>query len=182
MLCYASVILTSGDQSNELIAQIGKNHLQVWVIHFHMTTEYRVFSQPLKFCSQKWPDRHSWTKYFRNMVQPSRHGIVWIMVSGWLGHRGKHIRFTRITKWRQKNASECEQDPVKIIMQDLITVCLRHCQDWIRNTEGRGEELEFPWPNETGMKIDQYYTDGELKEHDLLSRGAMQGGGAIATI
>uniref|UniRef100_K3YF14 Uncharacterized protein n=1 Tax=Setaria italica TaxID=4555 RepID=K3YF14_SETIT len=39
-----------------------------------MTTEYRVFSQPLKFCSQKWPDRHSWTKYFRNMVQPSRHG------------------------------------------------------------------------------------------------------------
>ncbi|RCV22634.1 hypothetical protein SETIT_4G236200v2 [Setaria italica] len=26
-------------------------------------------------CSQKWPDRQSWTKYFRNMVQPSRHGL-----------------------------------------------------------------------------------------------------------
>ncbi|KAG2607175.1 hypothetical protein PVAP13_4NG184011 [Panicum virgatum] len=24
-------------------------------------------------CSQKWP-RQSWTKYFRNMVQPSTHG------------------------------------------------------------------------------------------------------------
>ncbi|XP_066358554.1 uncharacterized protein [Miscanthus floridulus] len=47
------------------------------------------------------------------------------------------------------------------------------------------KEPEFPRPNETGMKIEQDYTDGELsREHtDLISKGgAMQGEGDMATM
>ena len=47
------------------------------------------------------------------------------------------------------------------------------------------KEPEFPRPNETGMKIEQDYTNGELsREHtDLISKGgAMQGEGDMATM
>jgi len=46
------------------------------------------------------------------------------------------------------------------------------------------KEPEFPRPNETGMKIEQDYTNGELREHtDLIGKGgAMQGEGDMATM
>ncbi|KXG23664.1 uncharacterized protein LOC8066345 [Sorghum bicolor] len=46
------------------------------------------------------------------------------------------------------------------------------------------KEPEFPTPNETGMKLDQDYTNGELREHtDLISKaGAMRGEGDMATM
>lgn len=46
------------------------------------------------------------------------------------------------------------------------------------------KEPEFPGPNETGMKIEQDYTNGELRERSgLISKGgAMQGEGDMATM
>ncbi|XP_066355529.1 uncharacterized protein [Miscanthus floridulus] len=46
------------------------------------------------------------------------------------------------------------------------------------------KEPEFPRPNETGMKVEQDYTNGELREHtDLIGKGgAMQGEGDMATM
>jgi hypothetical protein len=42
------------------------------------------------------------------------------------------------------------------------------------------KELDFPRPNETGMKTEQDYTNGELREHnDLVSK--VQGEGGVAT-
>lgn len=42
------------------------------------------------------------------------------------------------------------------------------------------KDLEFPRPNETGMKTEQDYTNGELREHnDLVSK--VQGEGGVAT-
>uniref|UniRef100_K3Z639 Uncharacterized protein n=1 Tax=Setaria italica TaxID=4555 RepID=K3Z639_SETIT len=75
--------------------------------------------------------------------------------------------------------SELEQDEKKALAGLIELVSSPAVASLVKPAEKKGPE--FPGLNETGMKIEQDYTNGELREHDLISKGGVQGG-AIATM
>ncbi|TKW28828.1 hypothetical protein SEVIR_3G353700v4 [Setaria viridis] len=75
--------------------------------------------------------------------------------------------------------SELEQDEKKALAGLIELVSSPAVASLVKPAEKKGPE--FPGLNETGMKIEQDYTNGELREHDMISKGGVQGG-AIATM
>ncbi|OEL33798.1 hypothetical protein BAE44_0005186 [Dichanthelium oligosanthes] len=78
------------------------------------------------------------------------------------------------------NESELEQDEKKALVGLVELVSSPAVSSLVKSAEKKGPE--FPILNETGMKIEQDYTDGELREHNLISKGGEMQGGAIATM
>ncbi|CAN6338550.1 unnamed protein product [Urochloa humidicola] len=75
-----------------------------------------------------------------------------------------------------RDESELEQDEKKALAGLIELVSSPAVSSLVKPAEKK--EPEFPGLNETGMKIEQDYTNGELREHDLISKGVQ--GGAIA--
>lgn len=71
--------------------------------------------------------------------------------------------------------SELEQDEKKALAGLIELVRSPAAASLVKPAEKKGPELLGL--DETGMKIEQDYTNGELKEHDLISKGGVQGGG-----
>ncbi|PAN21289.1 hypothetical protein PAHAL_3G456400 [Panicum hallii] len=75
--------------------------------------------------------------------------------------------------------TELKQDEKKALAGLTELVSSPAVSSLFKPAEKKGPE--FPGLNERGMKIKQDYTNGELREHDMISKGGVQGG-AIATL
>jgi len=75
--------------------------------------------------------------------------------------------------------TELEQDEKKALAGLTELVSSPAVSSLVKPAEKKGPE--FPGLNERGMKIVQDYTNGELRKHDMISKGEVQGG-AIATM
>ena len=75
--------------------------------------------------------------------------------------------------------TELEQDEKKALAGLAELVSSPAVSSLVKPAEKKGPE--FPGLNERGMKIVQDYTNGELRKHDMISKGEVQGG-AIATM
>ncbi|KAG2629848.1 uncharacterized protein LOC120699730 isoform X2 [Panicum virgatum] len=75
--------------------------------------------------------------------------------------------------------TELEQDEKKALAGLTELVSSPAVSSLVKPAEKKGPE--FPGFNERGMKIVQDYTNGELRKHDMISKGEVQGG-AIATM
>ncbi|CAN6334352.1 unnamed protein product [Urochloa humidicola] len=76
-----------------------------------------------------------------------------------------------------RDESALEQDEKKALAGLIELVSSPAASSLVKPVEKKGPEI--PGLNETGMKIEQDYTNGELREHDLFSKRGLQGG-AIA--
>ncbi|CAL4891760.1 unnamed protein product [Urochloa decumbens] len=76
-----------------------------------------------------------------------------------------------------RDESELEQDEKKALAGLIELVSSPAASSLVKPVEKKGPEL--PGLNETGMKIEQDYANGELREHGLINKGGVQGG-AIA--
>ncbi|KAJ1265672.1 hypothetical protein BS78_08G093900 [Paspalum vaginatum] len=76
--------------------------------------------------------------------------------------------------------SELEQDEKKALAGLVELVSSPALSSLIKPTDKK--EPEFIRCNETGMKIEQDHTNGELRQHGLISKGEAAQGGAIATM
>ncbi|CAN6329365.1 unnamed protein product [Urochloa humidicola] len=76
-----------------------------------------------------------------------------------------------------RDKSALEHDEKKALAGLIELVSSPAASALVKPVEKKGPEI--PGLNETGMKIDQDYTNGELRKHDLISKGGLQGG-AIA--
>jgi len=75
--------------------------------------------------------------------------------------------------------TELEQDEKKALAGLTELVSSPAVSSLVKPAENKGPVL--PGLNERGMKIVQEYTNGELREHDIISKREVQGG-AIATM
>ncbi|CAN6361239.1 unnamed protein product, partial [Urochloa humidicola] len=78
-----------------------------------------------------------------------------------------------------RDESALEQDEKKALAGLIELVSSPAASSLVKPVEKKGPEISGL--NETGMKIKQDYTNGELRAHDLFSKGGLQGG-AIATM
>nr|TKW22752.1 hypothetical protein SEVIR_4G248700v2 [Setaria viridis]TKW22753.1 hypothetical protein SEVIR_4G248700v2 [Setaria viridis] len=77
-------------------------------------------------CSQKWPDRQSWTKYFRNMVQPSRHGCLRMSPGPSPGRRRPFRRRRRLSwssVWRPVPPIRCSNSQLPLARRLPVAAC-----------------------------------------------------------
>ncbi|WVZ90675.1 hypothetical protein U9M48_036957 [Paspalum notatum var. saurae] len=76
--------------------------------------------------------------------------------------------------------TELKQDEKKALAGLVELVSSPALSSLIKPTDKK--EPEFLRRNETGMKIEQDHTNGELRQHDLISKGEAMQGGAMATM